>query len=445
MMTPRLADLASCFEGVIPSVIATRAADGMPNISYLSHVAMVDDEHVALSNQFFAKTAANIRSDPHASVLVVCPRTGRQYQLALTWQRSAEHGVLFDHMAAHLRASSAQIGMADVMRLRAIDIFRVEAISPLAAPSEQQPPSAHPAPTLNDLAPALRDLSAQTDPAGVMDLLLSLIRDKFGYQHAMVLLNEPDRTVVTAAASIGYGQSGVGAEVPHGVGLIGAAAASARSMRINDVSRVRRMGGAVAATSGEDEVASRRVTLPGFADAMSQIAVPMSVQGQVRGVLFVESPDRLAFDNQAAAALEMLAQQAASALALNERLADEADEPHASEPPLPADDRQVIEVLHHPFDHSIFIDHVYVIKGVAGQILMHMLDQYRQAGRADFSNREIRVSMGTTLPEFKDNLETRLLLLRRRLDELKLPIRLHHVGRGLLRLETLGEVVATST
>ena len=205
-MTPRLSDLTSCFEGVIPSVVATRAADGMPNISYLSHVAMVDDEHVALSNQFFAKTAANIRSDPHASVLVVCPRTGRQYQLALIWQRSAEHGVLFDHMAAHLRASSAQIGMADVMRLRAIDIFRVEAILPLAASPDEQASAAPPAPTLNQLAPALRGLSAQTDSAGVMELLLSIIRDRLGYQHAMVLLNESDRAVVTAAASIGYGQ-----------------------------------------------------------------------------------------------------------------------------------------------------------------------------------------------------------------------------------------------
>jgi adenylate cyclase len=251
--------------------------------------------------------------------------------------------------------------------------------------------------------------------------------------------------VVTAAAAIGYGRAGVGAEVPHSVGLIGGAAASARSMRINDVSRVRRMGGAVAATSSEDEVVSRRVALPGLADAMSQIAVPMSVQGQVRGVLFVESPDRLAFDNQAAAALEMIAQQAAAALALNERLADEADELGAPEPLPQLDDRRIIRVLHHPFDHSVFIDHVYVIKGVAGQILMHMLDQHRQDKRVDFSNREIRVAMGTALPDFKDNLETRLLLLRRRLDELKLPVRLLHVGRGRLRLELHGEVTATST
>lgn len=54
-MTIRLRDLAACFEGVIPSIIATAAPDGTPNISYLSHVEVVDEEHVALSNQFFPR------------------------------------------------------------------------------------------------------------------------------------------------------------------------------------------------------------------------------------------------------------------------------------------------------------------------------------------------------------------------------------------------------
>lgn len=54
----RLDDLATCFEGVYPSVIATRSADGMP--CYLLHVAQVDDRRIAVSNQFFAKTAARI-------------------------------------------------------------------------------------------------------------------------------------------------------------------------------------------------------------------------------------------------------------------------------------------------------------------------------------------------------------------------------------------------
>jgi hypothetical protein len=51
-MTIGLRDLGACFEGVIPSILATASADGVPNVSYLSHVEFVDDAHVALSNQF---------------------------------------------------------------------------------------------------------------------------------------------------------------------------------------------------------------------------------------------------------------------------------------------------------------------------------------------------------------------------------------------------------
>ena len=76
----RLSDLQSCFEGVIPSIVATAGADGTPNISYLSQVVRVDDEHIALSNQFFSKTATNVRENPSAAVLVVDAQTGEQYR-----------------------------------------------------------------------------------------------------------------------------------------------------------------------------------------------------------------------------------------------------------------------------------------------------------------------------------------------------------------------------
>jgi hypothetical protein len=49
-----------------------------PNITYLSRVRMVDGEPVALSNQFFSKTARNLVENPRASVLVVDPCTSDQ-------------------------------------------------------------------------------------------------------------------------------------------------------------------------------------------------------------------------------------------------------------------------------------------------------------------------------------------------------------------------------
>jgi adenylate cyclase len=32
---PRLGSIRGCFEGVIPAVVATAAADGTPNVTYL--------------------------------------------------------------------------------------------------------------------------------------------------------------------------------------------------------------------------------------------------------------------------------------------------------------------------------------------------------------------------------------------------------------------------
>ena len=62
--SPRLSDIHLCFEGAIPAVIATASADGTPNVTYLSRVRMVDDERVALSNQFFSKTVRNLAGEP---------------------------------------------------------------------------------------------------------------------------------------------------------------------------------------------------------------------------------------------------------------------------------------------------------------------------------------------------------------------------------------------
>ena len=48
-MTITLDAIRSCLEGVVPSLIATCAPDGTPNVAYLSQVHYVDRDHVALS------------------------------------------------------------------------------------------------------------------------------------------------------------------------------------------------------------------------------------------------------------------------------------------------------------------------------------------------------------------------------------------------------------
>jgi predicted pyridoxine 5'-phosphate oxidase superfamily flavin-nucleotide-binding protein len=129
--TPRLADLAACFEGAVPSTIATAAADGTPNVTYLSKVHLVDDEHVALTDQFFSKTNRNLAENPYACVLVIDPGTYDQWRLLLRFERSERRGRLFDRLDRDIEAIAALTGMQGVFKLRAVDVYRVLEVEPV--------------------------------------------------------------------------------------------------------------------------------------------------------------------------------------------------------------------------------------------------------------------------------------------------------------------------
>ena len=90
-------------------------------------------------------------------------------------------------------------------------------------------------------------------------------------------------------------------------------------------------------------------------------------------------------------------------------------------------------VRYYPADDSVFLDHDYLIKGVAGAIFWKLVREHAR-GRVDFTNRELRLDRALRLPEHAENLEARLVLLERRLRERGGAIRIEKSGRGRFRL-----------
>jgi adenylate cyclase len=436
-VTYTLSDLDACFEGVIPSIIATSALDGTPNISYLSHVTRVDDQHVALSNQFFGKTARNVRDNAQAALLLVDPRDGTQYDLALRFVESQSQGTVFDRVNVQLRATSGQLGMAGVMRLRGVDVYQVLRIDKLPLADESPRPAAPERPLLAQSAELAADIAECGDVDDMVDVILKGLVERFGYERVLILHADPARGVLTTLGGHGYEQAVVGSEVPFGQGIIGMAAADRRLIKVSDMSRIQRFAAAVRSSNDEDR--TREISLPVTLDAMSQVGVPMIANGNIRGVLFAESRQRFAFSPQDESALTLVSRQAAASMALAERLVEELqDGPVAT--PATSSSGATFRVTHHVFDDSVFIDDVYVIKGVPGRLLMYLLNTQQREGRMAFTNRELRLAGSLRLPDIKDNLETRLILLRRRLSEKRMPVQLQRTGRGQFCLQIAGNI-----
>ncbi len=86
----------------------------------------------------------------------------------------------------------------------------------------------------------------------------------------------------------------------------------------------------------------------------------------------------------------------------------------------------------------MFLDGEYLIRGVAGRILWSLVQRHEQTGQTEFTNKELRLDKSLDLPGFRDNLDTRLVMLKRRLDERQAPLRLERTGRGRFELRCRG-------
>jgi adenylate cyclase len=265
------------------------------------------------------------------------------------------------------------------------------------------------------------------------------LAELFGFEHSLLLLLDESGERLTTLASHGYDTQGVGSEVPVGEGLIGMVAARAEPMRVGNLRQMVAYARAVRREyEQQGEQPGREIPLPGLTDAQSLVAVPAIVRGQVLGVLAIERVQRLAFTADDEALLTVVAALVAAAIEIDwahDRAAEQTIESGGSERGgIPDPVVAATRVRFFPVDGSCFLDGDYLIKGVAGRVLWLLLRHHVDEGRVEFTNREVRLDPSLELPELRDNLESRLILLKRRLDERDAPIRIEKTGRGRFRL-----------
>jgi adenylate cyclase len=456
MNAPALGDIRDCFEGAIPAIVATCDAGGVPNVAYISQVYYVDERHVALSFQFFNKSRRNVAENPQALVRVIDPDTSQTWTLRLRLVRSETAGPVFERMALRIEAIASYMGLKGIFRLLAADIYEVLSIEPAleevglagAVGEGRDLAAADPRFTMR----ALQDLSVRIHQAtsleALLDSILAGLDEIFGFHYSMILVPAEEPSVLVTIASRGYPESGVGAEVRIGEGIIGVVAEARKPIRISGLLRAMLYAYAVAERARQTGLCPPdRISLPGLSSPESQLGIPLLVRGELVGVLCIESEERYRFHEEDKTSIELLGSYLAIAIqnmqlqeraesAIAEEGAAPAMAPDLSRSPTPAPAVRRHEVTYYAGDEIVMVDGEYLIRSLPARILWKLLTAQKHERRNEFTNRELRLDKSLQLPEWKDNLESRLLLLRRRLEQ-KIPdIRLVPTGRGRFALET---------
>ena len=227
-----------------------------------------------------------------------------------------------------------------------------------------------------------------------------------------------------------------------GDGIIGMAAARAEPMRIGNLGKMLAYARSIRRAYEESgvEAPGHEIPLPGLAEAESQVAVPAIVLGQLVGVLVIESRQRVAFTADDEALLTIVATMVASAIEI-----DWAQERAEADVGRAVGDRgtRAASALPRPRRRACGSSRSTAARSSTATTSSRASPAAssgccsRNTYVTEESTSPTRKSGSTrrsSCPEFRDNLESRLILLKRRLDERVAPIRIEKTGRGRFRL-----------
>ena len=161
------------------------------------------------------------------------------------------------------------------------------------------------------------EITSTLDLDRILDVVLGAMDRTLGFQHSMILLNDPAEEKLRLFASRGYEDAGIGAVMDFGDGVIGVVAKRKKMMRVGNIGASMSYLNAVRARmeeAGQLDQGSAAAKLPGLRNAQSQLAIPLLVKDRLIGVLAVESPKPNAFDELDGMVLNIVANQAATAI-----------------------------------------------------------------------------------------------------------------------------------
>lgn len=118
-------EMTPAFEGIFPSTIITSSPDGVPNITNLSRVWMINANQAAIANQLLNKTMRNLEQNPYALLRLPHPDDLLHWEIAVRLIRCDHEGELYRRVADDLQAAAWMAGASDSVTLRSVLVFEV--------------------------------------------------------------------------------------------------------------------------------------------------------------------------------------------------------------------------------------------------------------------------------------------------------------------------------
>jgi hypothetical protein len=280
--------------------------------------------------------------------------------------------------------------------------------------------------------------------------ILEGIEAGFGFTHSMIFVPGADDRVLVTIARRGYPESGVGAEVAIGEGIAGVVAEARKPIRISWLIRQMLYANARARArlraGAPPGGAPHRAARPGGARQPARRAAPEPRRAGRRPVHRERAAVSLPRGGQDLdrAPRQLPGDRAMQLQERSESMREPAPlEPQAAgrTPARGASHPARREVAYYRADECVLVDGDYLIRSLPAKILWKLLTVQRNEGRVEFTNRELRLDKSLNLPEWRDNLESRLLLLRRRLEQKCPDIRIVPRARGRFALALDAEIV----